>query len=293
MPQNSTFGLSLALAAVLLLSPDTLLMRVSGLDGFEMMAWRGGLVSIVMLSLWLVTSRDRSGDLAAFASGPGLVATLCQAANAILFATGIAVAPVAVVLFALATVPIWAAILGALFLGDRIGRATAVTCIAVLAGIGLSVLAGGHGDGGVNPVLGAFCGLLTAIALAGAFTSYRAAPRLPIMLSLGVGAGLGGTLGLVVSGGGEADGLALTAIATTGAIILPAAFFMLGSASRYTSGANVSLFMLLETVLGPIIVWIALGEAVPPLSLLGGAIVVVSLALYLSHQRRALRRSSS
>jgi drug/metabolite transporter (DMT)-like permease len=80
------------------------------------------------------------------------------------------------------------------------------------------------------------------------------------------------------------------AIAITGCIILPISFLSLSVASRYTAASNVSLLLLLETVLGPAWVWLALGEALTPRMLLGGAIVVTAIAVYLLHMRRLARR---
>ncbi len=81
-------------------------------------------------------------------------------------------------------------------------------------------------------------------------------------------------------------------ILVTGAVILPASFFLLTLANRYTASANVSLLMLLETVLGPILVWVGVGEAPTPLMMVGGAIVVSSLATYLLHMRFARGREA-
>lgn len=50
----------------------------------------------------------------------------------------------------------------------------------------------------------------------------------------------------VLGGDIMAAGAELLAIATTGAVILPASFFQISTASRHTQGADVSLFMLLE-----------------------------------------------
>lgn len=284
--QRSLYGMTLALAGALVLAPDTLFMRWSGLEGAQMVAWRGLLFSAVMLCVWAGVLRRR-GDLGRLLTPLGLGAVAAQAANAILFASGIALSPVAVVLFALATVPIWSALLGAIFLGDRVGRATALTCAVVLGGIALSVFGGGHGGiGGGNPVLGALCGLGVAWALAASFTIYRVAD-LPISLTLGCGAGIAGLTGLALSGGMAAPAQSVLAIGVTGAVILPTSFFLLSSAPRYTQAANVSLFLLLETVLGPILVWAGTGEAVAWPGLAGGAIVVTALALYLLHRRRA------
>ena len=64
-------------------------------------------------------------------------------------------------------------------------------------------------------------------------------------------------------------------MALTGAIVLPVSFFSLSLASRFTHAANVSLLMLMETVLGPLWVWLVLDEAPTSRMMLGGAIVVV------------------
>ena len=77
---------------------------------------------------------------------------------------------------------------------------------------------------------------------------------------------------------------------TTGALVLPLSFYLLSLAARYTHAANVSLLMLMETVLGPVWVWLAVGEVPTSRMILGGAIVLVSLAIYLSFIRRAALR---
>ena len=78
-------------------------------------------------------------------------------------------------------------------------------------------------------------------------------------------------------------------MAVTGAVILPVSFFTLSLAARHTQAANVSLLMLLETVLGPLWVWMGVGER-PTLQMgMGGAIVVISLAVYLVVTGRGLR----
>ena len=105
--------------------------------------------------------------------------------------------------------------------------------------------------------------------------------------ALGTGALLAGLMGLLVAGPGRITDGNVAAILVTALLILPASFFSLSQASRYTQAANVSLLMLLETVLGPLWVWIALGEAPTARMLTGGAIVLASLALYiLLPQRR-------
>ena len=63
-------------------------------------------------------------------------------------------------------------------------------------------------------------------------------------------------------------------------IILPFSFAALTYATRFTQAANVSLLMLLETILGPIWVWIFIKESPSNQMILGGMIVIITLLLY-------------
>ena len=137
--------------------------------------------------------------------------------------------------------------------------------------------------------------LLVAVALVLAlnFVLLRARPEMPIPLVLGLGAVLAGATGWAVTGPAQMTQGAVWAIAVCGLLILPVSFFSLSVASRHTHASNVSLLLLLETVLGPLWVWLVVGERPTPVMLAGGAVVVGSLALYLwqtGRRRMALQR---
>lgn len=290
MRRHPLFGVFLAAAGTLILTPDALLMRLSGMEGFQMAAWRGLLMGSVMIAAWAVTSRDRSGDLRQIRTGPGITIVICQFFNSLLFCLGIALAPVAVVLFGLAAVPVFAAILSWLLIGESTRIATWIAIAMVMLGIGIAVLGGGEGaiTFDMRAVLGAVLGLGVAIVLALNFVVIRRQSQLPIMLVIGCGALAAGVLGLIVTGPGEMTEGRVWAMATTGAVVLPLSFSMLSLASRYTHASNVSLLMLLETVLGPYWVWLGVGEVPTIYMLVGGAIVVISLAIYLITSRRGM-----
>jgi len=218
------------------------------------------------------------------------VIVLAQSLNAALFSAGIASAPVAIVLLGVATVPIFSALFGLVLMGERTGRATWITIAAVSVGIVLAVI-GGHEAAGLSAatVFGALAGLGVAAALALNFTVLRAQTHLPILLLIGVGAWLVGAIGWTVQGPAAMWEGQVWAIVLTGSVVLPLSFFALSLAARYTPAANVSLLLLLETVLGPLWVWLALGEPITAAMLAGGAIVVGSLAVYLIFPRLVAR----
>lgn len=291
MTRRPLFGLALAAFGALFLTPDALFMRLSEMSGFQMTAWRGLLMGTVMVFAWALTSRDRRYDLGQLASGAGLAFVLIHFFNATFFCLGIAMAPVAVVLIGVAVVPVFSALLTRLILKEPTRAATWVAMAAVLTGVVIAVSGGEGGAVPLNPraVLGAVMGLGVALALAFNFVLLRARPGLPIPLVMGCGAWLAGLNGLAITGF-EAMGEGRPwAIAITGAVILPVSFFALSLASRHTQAANVSLLMLLETVLAPLWVWIGVGERPSPAMVAGGAVVVISLAAYLGATGRGLR----
>ena len=282
-------GLLLALFGALLISPDTLFMRWSEMSGFAMVAWRGLLMGVAMLLVWALTSRTRARDLTLLCTGAGLALVVLQAANAMMFATGVAAGPAALILMGVATAPVWAAILSWLWLGERTRPVTWVAIVCVMGGIALAVSGevSGHGTefSRLGSIWATIAGLGVGGALAANFVLLRQHGEMPILLCIGLGALLVGITGWFLAGADIATGQ-IWAIAITGLIILPVSFFVLSLAARHTAAANVGLLMLLETVLGPLWVWLGVGEAPTPRMLAGGAIVVGTLALYILYTAR-------
>ena len=285
---NLGSGLMLALAGALLLTPDTLLMRLSGLDGGAMLAWRACLAGLVFLSIGLIARfKEEKGNRARVSSFGFWSLVICQIGNASFFAFGIALAPVAVVLLAVATVPVIAALLGYFLLGELADRRVWATIVLVVSGILMSVA--GDIERGMNidfeTLLGACCGLAVAISLAFNFVIIRKNKTVPFELAIGLGALIAGCTAFYLwPAAWQVRGASLIYISITGLIILPVSFFLLSKASRLTSAANVSMIMLLETVLGPLWVWLGIKETPNLLTLLGGVLVVGALGFFLYRQ---------
>ena len=285
----STVGLSLALFGALLLTPDTLFMRISELDGFTMLAWRGGLSGIGYLLIWAWFSLRLELKIPNVLTLSFAIVVICQIINATFFSLAIAVAPVTIVLISVATAPIFSAILSWFFLGETLSKFSIGTAILVLFGLYISVLGGDATliELDTSTLLGALFGLGVAFTLAMNFTIIRKDKNVPFVLAIGIGALLAGSLGLLC-----ADNLYwppvknMAAIAVTGIIILPVSFCTLSYAARFVPSSTVSLIMLLETVLGPLWIWWGIGEEPTNAMLLGGAIVVFSLTAFLINQSR-------
>jgi drug/metabolite transporter (DMT)-like permease len=69
-------------------------------------------------------------------------------------------------------------------------------------------------------------------------------------------------------------------MAVNAILVLPLSSALLALGPRYIPAAEVAMFYLLETVLAPIWVWLAVGEEPTVSSLAGGAIIIVTLTIH-------------
>ena len=292
MNRSPLFGIVLALAGVLVLTPDTLLMRLSGLSGWAMLTWRGFGMACVFLIVWALTAHDRRHDLAMLFTSAGAGVVFCQIANQAFFNLGIAAAPVAMVLLGVAVVPVFSALFAWILVREPTHPATWVATLLVFVGIAVAASGKSVEGAGFEPraLLGGLAGLGVAAGLAGSFVLIRLTSGLSILLTVGVGSAFSAILGTALAGPQALYDGTLWPILLAGFVVLPFAFAAMSRASRHTQAANVSLILLLETVLGPLWVWAGVGEAPTPRMMLGGAIVVVTLAGYITiTARRSLR----
>ncbi|MDP4992666.1 MAG: DMT family transporter [Marivita lacus] len=280
-------GILLAVLGVLILTPDALLIRLSGLDAAPLVAWRGLAMGSLFLLAALLTGQIRL--FPRLFSGVGAALVLAQWANASLFAPAISLAPVALVLIAVATVPIWAAVLSRVLYGQPTRPATWVTIAVVSAGIALAMSGKSDVAFTATALIGVVCGLGVALSLAISFTLLRHNPEMPLLPAVGTGSGLAGITALALTTPQEMASGTTWAIATASFVVLPLSFYLMSEASRLTASVNVSLVLLLETVLGPLWVWLVIREVPTPPMLIGGTIVVIALAVYLWHLRRRAR----
>ena len=187
----------------------------------------------------------------------------------------------------IATAPLFAAIASHFFLRERVKPHTWIACILVLTGVALvfsSSLDLSHTTGDI-------CALGAAMTLGGNLTILRrhhGMPRMPVVAVSGI---ITATLALPGSAPFELSPYSYAVLGLMGMVQMPLALVLVTSGTRYLTSPEVSLFLLLETLLGPVWVWLALGETVSRSTLLGGAIIVGTLLVHGWNNTRALRVS--
>lgn len=282
--KSPVFGIGLALLGALIITPDTLLIRLSGLEGWPLTAWRGLLIGSSMLVGWIVTTgRQIQADLTEIWRFPFLLIMVAAAGNSLCFNFAAVETSIIVVLTALATVPILAALLSFMIIGEVTTRRTWQAIMLTTVGVLIVIF---NGDSAVaaptgNVFLGGFLGLMTAFCIAVVFVVTRRYPHTPVLLAVSLGTLSTGLIGFLGTNLNEMTQGSLSAVLVMCLVVMPLALSLLSLAPRYTSPTNVSLLMLLEMVLGPFWVWLGTGERPSPIMLFGAAIVLVTLARYI------------
>ena len=186
-----SFGTFLALVGVLVLTPDTMVMRFSNLDRWPLMGWRGVLMGVTLLIIWrLFLFSNTKKKWHTLYTWPGIIVIISFSINSVSFTLGIQETSVMLVLTALATMPIFAAILSSFMMGESQGIGGWLTIIAAMVGVAIVVSDGNNAisqpEG--SPVLGAAYGAITAFGLALAFTMARKYRDLEVVPAAAVGA---------------------------------------------------------------------------------------------------------
>ena len=181
---------------------------------------------------------------------------------------------VANVLFMQAVAPIAAALIAWVTLHESVSRRTAIAMAVALAGVGLMV-----GGPGASHGLGVGLSVVMTLAFAVAVVITRHRRDISMAPAICLSQVL---VAIVASpfahpGSVDAHDLALILALGIGQMGLGLAFLTIGA--RLIPAAEVALITLLEVVLGPLWVWLALSERPSAATLVGGAVVMGAVVL--------------
>lgn len=277
---------------VLLLSPDALFVKDTQVEVATFVFWRALLVGTV-LSMVAVWRYGRALPRAIRACGPAAWwCPLAFAASAWGFVIAARLTAAGNVLVIQNLAPLVAGMIGLIVYRQRLRIQTWVVIVLCVLGAGLMAA----GEFGKGSPLGLVVALVIPLSIA-INTTVASAQRgvdTTVILPLGC---LVMLLPAMLLGGmvlpPRDDLLRLSLLAL---VFLPGAYLLIQSGPRYLSGAEVSLMMLLETLVGSLLVWWWLGEIPPPLAFVGGGLIVAALlasgALDLYRQRYKIARGA-
>jgi len=276
-------GLLLAAGGVLILSVDSLLVRLAAADAWTVLFWRGGLMALSLGGAALI--RDRRAGLAGLKEPQTWLIALSFALSTAAFVLSIMFTRVANTVVIISAGPLFAALFSARFLHETISWRTWLAIGGALGGVLVVCLASlGTGD-----LAGDLLALGNALFMGASMTLLRGNPQASRSLILAL-SGVLLALCCAPLASSPAGPQSLLVLAVMGLLQMPLSLLLLTSATRYLPAPEVSLFLLLETALAPLWVWWALGETVLAATLAGGGMIVASLVL---HSLLSLRETGS
>ena len=180
------------------------------------------------------------------------------------------------------TMPAWIIFISLVILHEKPRRSAVVACIVIFAGIVCFFF----DKLGPTGLVGNIVAVISGIAYAGVFMmkripgcNFESAAILSFLGCTACG------LPFIVQ---ETDFsfAVIAAIIALGVVQVGCAYIFLSKGLDYVSPLTASLLSTLEPILNPILVAIALGETIGPLSLVGAALVIVASTAYNVHAAR-------
>ncbi|MDR5838020.1 DMT family transporter [Caballeronia sp. LZ034LL] len=283
---SSGKGLMLASLGAVLLSVDTLLLRVIHGDPFQMAFARGLLMLLAGVIVTLF--RHGSGWRTVARGWAARAVIVCYGLSSVTFVLSAMMTNISNMLTLIATAPLWAALGAGVFFKDWPPRRTWLACACALLGVVTVVWPSFSTRATVGA--GDALALATALLMAGALLLSRRSRG-----DLALAPAFGGLLAAVVllpfvSRAAVPDGNQMLLMALEGALVVPLALGMIAASARTLPAPQVGLFLLIETVLGPFWIWAFLGETPTRFAIIGGSVVVMSLAVHGAFALRAARK---
>jgi drug/metabolite transporter (DMT)-like permease len=264
--------LAFAFAGIILLSPESLLIRLVEVDRWTLLFWRGTLMCVGLLAASVILARSTA--VIGAIGRAGLLVAVLFGIQTVLFIVSITNTEVANTLVAVSAAPLFAAIYQRVFFGQRIGRRLLAVIAVAMLGIGIMV----SGSLGRGNLWGDLAGVGAAAGLGGSFVVIGRHRDRTMVPAMGLGGLVAALLALPLASPLSATASDFRYLAISGLVVLPLGFGLLAVAPRYIPGAEVALITLLEAVLGPLWVWLALGEVPAQAAVLGGSLVIGALA---------------
>jgi len=273
---NQQKGSLLAFVAVMFITPDSLFIRLSNVDTWGLVFYRG-VIPFFTVFLGMLLIYKLSFFKMLFSSGyHGLIYIGTFTITNITFVVSIQNTNVANTLVMIATAPMLSAILSAIFLKEPPDRKTwiaiVITFLAIIY-IFLDSLKLGNFYGDI-------LGFITAIGLAVGAVTIRSAKSKNLVPAAVVGKLFVAAFALFFIENFMLENKDLIIVPLMCILCVAIPFVLVTIAPRFIPAAEVNLFFLLETIIGPIWVWLIIKEQPSIETLQGGAIIITTIAIH-------------
>ena len=269
-------GSLLAFVAVMFITPDSLFIRLSTVDTWGLVFYRGIIPFFTVFLGMLLIYKLNFFKILISSGYHGLIYISTFSITNITFVVSIQNTNVANTLVMIATAPMLSAILGAIFLKEPPDRKTwisiVITFFAIIFIFFDSIKLGNfYGD---------ILGFITAVGLAVGAVTIRSAKTKNLVPAAVVGKLFVATFALFFIESFVLEDKDLIVVPLMCILCVAIPFVLVTIAPRFIPAAEVNLFFLLETIIGPIWVWLIIKEQPSIETLQGGIVIIATIAVH-------------
>ena len=269
-------GSLLAFVAVMFITPDSLFIRLSSIDTWSLVFYRGIIPFFTVLIGMLIIYKLNFFKMLITSGHHGLIYITTFSITNITFVVSIQNTNVANTLVMIAMAPMLSAILGSIFLKEipnlKTWVAIAITFMAAIYIFYDSLKLGN--------IYGDILGFITAVGLAVGAVTIRSAKKKNLVPAAVVGKLFVAIFAMFfIESYVLADrDLIIVPLMCVMCVAIP--FVMVTIAPRFIPAEEVNLFFLLETIIGPFWVWMVIKEQPSIETIQGGVIIILTIAIH-------------
>ena len=244
-------------------------------DGWQIIFYRSCFLAIALCVVFVVQSGWRVRAALRELRPWALLGSLAIASVNTCFILSLTLTTVANTMFLMSAAPLFAALLGWIVLGETVKRGVWIAMGVALVGMGVMVW-----DGlGAGTLLGNALAMMAALSF-GTFVVVlrkgRGVNMLPVVI---LGTVLGGVYAAFMSGWALSISYHDVALLFFWGTLLSGTVHAIFTwSSRHVPGAELTLLVLIEFILSPMWVWLVIDEQPSVATLVGGALVMASVA---------------
>ena len=273
---NQQKGSLLAFVGVMFITPDSLFIRLSKIGTWELLFYRGAIpFFLVLIGLLLFYKKNFLNALLKIGY-VGIFYIISFSACNITFIISIQNTNVANTLIMVALAPMLSAILAAIFLKEPTNRNTWSAIFVTF----FSVTFIFYDSIQLGNIKGDIYGFITALGLAINANLARYAKDIDLVPSAVIGKLVVAFFAFFFVDNFYLSGMDLFIVPLMCVMCVAIPFVLVTIAPRFISAPEVNLFFLLEVILGPIWVWLIIKEQPSLQTIIGGIIIIITIALH-------------
>ena len=266
----------MAFVAVMFITPDSLFIRLSTIDTWSLVFYRG-IIPFTIVFLGMIFIYQFKFFKMLFLNGyHGIAYILTFSITNVAFVVSIQNTNVANTLVMIATAPMLSAILSTIFLKENPDKKTWIAIIITF----ISVLYIFFDSIKIGNFYGDILGLIAALGLAIGAVIIRSGKKLNLVPSAVIGKLFVAVFAIFFVQDFKLidDDLIIVPLMCVMCVAIP--FVLVTIAPRFITAAEVNLFFLLETIIGPVWVWLVIKEQPTLETIFGGIVILLTIGIH-------------